>query len=125
MTTNPKIYRAVKAYETPYPDPILFHRGEVVQVKEEYKDDPDWVDWVWCEGGEDNHAWVPKQYLQFDDGQWTLSQEYNARELDLAIGEKLVVTYVVNGFGMAEKPGGERGWAPMNHLRLDEGSEAL
>lgn len=122
MTANPKSYRAVKAYKTPYPDPIIFTRGEVVQVKEEYKDDPDWVDWVWCEGLQDNRAWVPKQYIQFVDSQWVMTQDYNARELDLEAGEKLVVFYVVNGFGMAEKPDGERGWAPMNHLRFDDDS---
>jgi hypothetical protein len=110
-------YIVLKEYESPYPDPIHFQEGEIIEVGETYEDDPDWVDWVWCCGEHHNDAWVPKQFIYFQNGQWVMKRNYNAMELILEIGESVNVLEIVNGFGMAEKSDGSRGWVPMNHLQ--------
>lgn len=109
-------YTVVKEYITPYPNSIFFHQGEVVEIGEEFAEDPDWENWVWCKGGNNNQAWTPKQFLEIENDRGIFKRDYDARELSLWVGEELIVGEVVNGFGMAEKASGERGWAPMNHL---------
>jgi hypothetical protein len=109
-------YRVIEAYRSPYPEPILFQKGEVVVVGEEFSDDPDWLGWIWCEGGGGNSAWVPEQYLQVRDGRGVFLRDYNAMELSISAGETLGVGEIVNGFGMAQKPDGLRGWVPMRNL---------
>ena len=115
---KPQLYTVLKAYTSPYPDPILFHEGETVTVGQEFTEDADWKGWMRCEGMHNNIAWVPKQYLTIDGPKGRLKREYNAMELSVHVGEKLVVYACVNGFGMAENSLGIRGWVPMNHLEI-------
>ena len=110
-------YRVIAEYQSPYPDPILFHKGETVTIGREFTDDPDWKNWVWCEGQNDNQAWVPKQYLEIEAGQGIFITDYNALELSVTVGEVLYIYEIVNGFGMAEKQNRERGWVPLNYLQ--------
>jgi hypothetical protein len=118
--TNSKRYFVIEDYQSPYPEPIIFLKGEKVIIRKEFTDDPDWKDWVWCEGEHDNQAWVPKQYLGIEAGKGVFNTDYNALELSVAVGEMLRVHETVNGFGMAEKPNGERGWVPLRNLQVEE-----
>lgn len=111
-----KKYKVILEYESPYPTPIIFQAGERVKVGEKFEDDPDWENWFWCEGENQQKAWVPKQYLQIDGSVGFFLQSYNALELTLHPGEILTVYEEVNGFGMAEKQGGQKGWAPLKNL---------
>ena len=113
-------YRVIKDYESPYPHPLTFHKGEVVNLGEEFSDDLDWKDWIWCEDANGVKAWAPKQYLEISEAQGTFIRDYNAMELSLSVGDVLEVDEIVNGFGMAEKADGDRGWAPMKNLMLEE-----
>ena len=114
-----KKYRVIENYQSPYPEPIIFCKREKVIIGKEFTDNPDWKDWLWCEGQNDNQAWVPKQYLDIESGQGTLITDYNALELSVVIGETLSIHEIINGFGMAEKPDGTCGWVPMKCLELE------
>ena len=118
--TKPKRYRVIAEYQSPYPDPIIFHEGEKVTIGKEFTDDPDWKDWVWCEGEHDQEAWVPKQHLEIRGNTGRFITDYNALELSVAIGETLNIYEIVNGFGMAEKSNGECGWVPIKNLQEEE-----
>jgi hypothetical protein len=120
MNGKPIKYRVIKEYKSPYLDPIFFRKGDIVQLGKEFTDDPDWKDWIWCEGARDNKAWVPKQYLDIGESVGTFKRDYNAMELSVAVGEKLDIYEIVNGFGMAEKSNSVRGWVPMKNLELDK-----
>lgn len=120
MELSGKRYRVIVDYQSPYPDPIIFHQGETVQVGKEFTNDPDWKDWIWCEGEHDNKAWVPKQYLKTEAGSGVFLTDYNARELSVTVGEVITVYEIVNGFGMAEKQNGERGWVPLKNMQSEE-----
>lgn len=114
--TSPRRYRVIEAYRSPYPESILFRKGEAVTVAREFDDDPAWQDWVWCQGERGNSAWVPKQHLEIAGGRGVFLFDYDARELSLQVGELLDVYDIVNGFGMAQKSDGTRGWIPMRNL---------
>ena len=85
-------------------------------VGQEFTDDPDWKDWVWCKGQNNNQAWVPKQYLEIEGNTGRFVTDYNALELSVAAGEMVKVYETINGFGMTEKQNGERGWVPLRNL---------
>lgn len=115
---KPQKYRVIQDYQSPYPDPIVFRRGEKVTVGREFKDDPDWLNWRKCEGKDKNAAWVPVQYLTIEGKKGIFKQDYNARELTIVTGEILGIYEVLNGFGMAEKSNGNKGWVPMRNLEI-------
>ena len=117
MTVKPEHYRVVREYRSPYPDPIIFRKGEKTIVGQEFKEDPDWKDWVWCEGS-NKKAWVPKQYIAINGANGIFNRDYNAMELSVKAGEELVVYEIVNGFGMSEKPDGTKGWVPMRNMEI-------
>jgi len=116
LIAEPRLHRVIQDYQSPYPEPIFFREGEKVIVGQEFIDDPDWKDWVWCKGRNNNEAWIPKQYLEIEMNTGRFVTDYNALELSVAAGEMVKVYETINGFGMTEKQNGERGWVPLRNL---------
>ena len=108
-----KRFRVVKEYQTPYPDSIPFRQDEEVEIKREFTEDPDWKDWIWCEGANNNSGWVPRQYVKQSGARGVLLKNYDAKELTVQPGVVLVVHEILNGFGMSRDPDGNMGWVPM------------
>lgn len=119
MTVKPERYRVIKEYNSPYSDPIVFQKGEEVKVGQEFKEDPDWRNWIWCEGN-NKKAWVSRKYIDIDGTDGIFNRDYDARELSVKSGERLVVYEIVDGFGMSERPDGTRGWVPIRNLKIEE-----
>ena len=113
-------YRVIKAYQSPYPLPIIFQKGERVEIEREYTEDPDWENWVWCKGKNNKYSWEPKQYLIISIRKGRFKKDYNAMELSVIEGEELTLNEVINGFGMAEKENGTKGWVPMKNLMQEK-----
>ena len=119
MTAKPEHYRVVRDYESPYPNSMSFLKGELVKVGQEFKEDPDWENWVWCEGN-NKKAWVPKQYIKILGTTGIFERDYDALELSVQVGEKLIVHEIVNGFGLSEKPDRAKGWVLMRNLVIEK-----
>ncbi len=49
---------------------------------------------------------MPKQYLEIEGKEGTFIRDYNTMELSVSIGERLLVSEIINGFGMAENSDG-------------------
>lgn len=116
MKDGLKTYRVIEAYRSPYPLPIIFEQGEQVDIGKEFSDDPDWKNWVWCKGKDEKQAWAPIQFLMIEGETGAFRRDYNALELSVTEGEELVVHEEINGFGLAEKADGKRGWVPLRNL---------
>jgi hypothetical protein len=112
-------YRVVKDYVSPYPESIFFLKGERVTVGKRFKEDPDWQNWVWCEGENGKKAWVPEDFLDSDGKNGIFNRDYDAKELSVRVGEVLAVSEIVNGFGMSEKSDGVKGWVPMRNMEIE------
>ncbi|MBN2601381.1 MAG: hypothetical protein JXR87_05275, partial [Candidatus Marinimicrobia bacterium] len=113
-----KPYHVIKTYQSPYPNPVIFNKGDSVIIGKEFHDIPDWKDWVWCKYKTGCRAWIPKQYLVISGNLGILNRDYNARELSVEPGEIISIFEIINGFGMAEKSDGDKGWVPLNHLEI-------
>lgn len=122
MKSKPIRYQVTRDYKSPYPNPLIFKKGDRVEIGEEFNDDPDWKNWLWCEGP-DHKAWVPKQFLKMNGKEGILKRDYDAMELSVNVGEALLIQKIVNGFGMAEKSDGTKGWVPMKNLVRDESEQ--
>ena len=120
MKNKPVKYRVIKEYKSPYPDPLIFKKGDIVETGKEFTEDPDWKNWIWCERADNTKAWVPEQYLEITGKKGTFKKDYNAMELSVTVGEELLIYEIVNGFGMAEKPDGTKGWVPMKNVELEK-----
>ena len=110
-------YKVITPYQSPYPNPIIFKKGERITICKEFTDDPDWKDWLWCIGENNNEAWTPKQVIDRSDTGTFMNRDYNALELTIEPGETLTITEIINGFGFATKENGENGWVPMKCLQ--------
>ena len=111
-------YKVVKTYHSPYPDSIFFHKNDMVEIGEEFNSDSKWKNWIWCKGINNNEAWILKQYLNIVGKQGTINTDYNARELDVLVGDELSGHELINGFVMAEKMNSDKGWVPLKNLIL-------
>ena len=109
-------YLVIEPYPSPYPNPMIFRKGERITIGKEFTDDPDWKDWLWCRGDNNYQAWVPKQFIDIAGKKGIMNRDYNALELSIGPGERLTVYEAVNGFGWAVKDTGEKGWVPMKNL---------
>jgi hypothetical protein len=116
MEGRPRKHRVIKEYKSPYPIPNVFREGEQVEILKEFTDDPDWENWVWCKGKNGKQAWAPVQYLTIDGETGIFRRNYNAMELSVSAGEELSVYEEINGFGMAEKADGKKGWVPLRNM---------
>jgi hypothetical protein len=110
-------YIVIRDYESPYPDPRVFQKGEQVKIFNKFNEDPDWKNWIWCVGKNGKKAWVPLEYLNVDGRNGTFNREYNSMELSVKAGEILIVCEIVNGFAMSEKLDGTRGWVPIRNMK--------
>ena len=97
----------IEAYKSPYPDSIIFEKGEEVEVGDKYHEDPDWNDWHWCKAIGEKKAWIPRQFIDIHRNEGTLNTKYDARELNLQPNEVVIVHKIVNGFAIAENSNGE------------------
>ena len=113
-------YRVTEEYTSPYPNPIIFQNGDMVKIGDEFTENPEWENWIWCEGTDNRKAWVPKQNLDIHGDMGKFRREYNAMELSVSVGEKLSVHEILNGFALAEKEDGVVGWVPLKNIELEE-----
>ena len=111
-----KKYTAGSTYKSPYPNPILFKKGDEVKIIKEFTEDPDWEDWLWCEGANNNAAWTPKQFIDRSGETGIINCDYNAMELSVEPGEIVIISKIVNGFGIGEKEDGTKSWITMKIL---------
>ena len=72
-------YRVIEDYRSPYPEPLVFLRGDRVRIGQEFRGDSEWMGWIWCEGLSGVKAWTPKGYLVINGKEGEFTKDYNAR----------------------------------------------
>jgi SH3-like domain-containing protein len=102
----------VSDHESSYPNPISFKRGDDLMIG---KKDTEFQNWMWVTTKDGNQGWAPVQYLQITDEQKAVAmQNYTATELDINVGDELLVHYELNDWRWVEKKDGSCGWVPLN-----------
>ncbi|MCB2113452.1 MAG: hypothetical protein KDD85_07870 [Parvularculaceae bacterium] len=106
---------AVEDYRPANNDPIAVAAGEIVTPDATRKSDL--FGWIWCAGPDGREGWAPLQWIDRTRTPWRMKRDFDARELTLKIGDRLVLLYGESGFAMARGPDGKQGWAAMGLLQ--------
>ncbi|ALN93186.1 MULTISPECIES: SH3 domain-containing protein [Lysobacter] len=110
----------VADYRTRHHDPIRFEAGEIVQLGER---DDEWPAFVWTRVADGRAGWAPCDLLRpLDAGRAEALCGYDARELDVSVGQSLRLLDELGGWWWAQREhDGAQGWVPARHLRILQG----
>lgn len=98
------------AHHTCYLNPIAFRAGERVRIGHEDDEFPGWVRTFTADG---NEGWAPLSLLTpIGTEEAQARQDYTARELDVAAGERVRVERELAGSGFTTKRGNQAGSRP-------------
>jgi len=110
---TPTRLRVVLAYESPFPGPLAFRRGERFAFE---RKPTEWAGWIWCRAADGRSAWVPESWVAIAGEHCTLVRDYDAVELSVEAGEEVVAEWFESGFAWATDARGRRGWVPLRCL---------
>ncbi|MBU0692258.1 hypothetical protein KKC97_00020 [bacterium] len=97
-----------------FPDPLKLKRGEQVKLGEK---DAEWPGWVWGETVFGKGCWVPESYLSIQDHQGQMIRDFDATELNAAVGTRLRIIEETDGWYWCETDQGLCGWIPVNKTK--------
>jgi len=109
-------YRVLKAYQSPYTEPLTLRKGQ--RLRREPRE-CEWPGWIWCttEGGKSR--WVPGSWVQKDGEHCLPRRDYTATELSVEEGETVTVLLVESGWAWATNESGQSGWVALDHLAFE------
>ncbi|MFW9877210.1 MAG: SH3 domain-containing protein [Candidatus Thorarchaeota archaeon] len=109
--------RVIEGYNSPYTDPLLFKKNEVVSIGEK---ESEWFGWIWCTNNAGKSRWVPENYIEIHRNRGKLKKDYNAVELNVKTGEELTIKEEEAEWYWVINQEGKNGWVPIKHVQLIE-----
>ncbi|MFX1364972.1 MAG: SH3 domain-containing protein [Promethearchaeota archaeon] len=107
--------RVIKKYESPYTDPFLITKGEMLSISEK---DSEWSGWIWCTKKNGISRWVPESYLEIEGNSGKANQDYKATELSVNVGEELFIEQEEAEWYWVTNQQGKSGWVPIKNVQL-------
>ncbi len=114
-------YRAVKAWQVHYPDPVRGATGDRLILG---RRDDEFPGWVWATAADGRAGWVPEGWLRVEGESGILLRDYTAAELSLAPNDMVSGELTEGGWLWATTPSGQQGWAPLSHLEIRDEAAA-
>jgi hypothetical protein len=129
MTTNDAVttresYDATVTtpWEAIYSNVVAAQAGERVEAtarQADWRENPGWI-WRWCRDSHGREGWVPEALLMVvNEGEATLSEDYDASELTVAAGTRVTVEREMAGWALChttDQTTPARGWVPLECL---------
>ena len=117
-----KAYVVTDAHVSEYPEPIDLKAGDVVSVGREYDGPEPWAGWYFCSAPGQKDGWVPGQVIdRGEPGSGVITEDYSARELTTAVGDRLTGSRMLNGWLWARRMSdGATGWVPLTTLEASD-----
>lgn len=114
MTETSMQARVIRDYHTQYANPIRFAIGEIVTLGAR---DTEWPAFIWTITADGNAGWAPFDWLKpLGDDRAEAMRDYSAQELDVAIGDDVVLRHELGGWWWCSHADGRCGWVPVEHL---------
>ncbi|MFX1281185.1 MAG: SH3 domain-containing protein [Promethearchaeota archaeon] len=110
-----KYCKVIKEYKTPFPDPLKIEKDEYVQIEER---ESEWPGWIWCITKIGKEGWVPKSYLEIQEINAKLLQNYDATELSVMVGEEFMIEDEESGWFWVTNEQGKKGWIPIENVKI-------
>jgi diadenosine tetraphosphate (Ap4A) HIT family hydrolase len=109
------VCRVIADYRSAFPDPLIIQPGEELWAGER---DPRWSGWVWCRNREGHSGWVPEAYICKKGSTYRASRYYDATELTVKTGERLIVEGQESEWLWCQDERGKRGWVPSENVEI-------
>ena len=108
---------ATEEHKSNYPNPICFKSGDCLILE---KKETEFEGWVWVTTNDGNQGWAPIQYIQLkkESSMAVAKRDYTAKELDIYVGDVLLLHHKLNDWGWVEKKDGSCGWVPMKTTKI-------
>ena len=105
----------IEEYNSPYAEPCIFEKGEIVLVGEK---DSEWSGWIWCTKDSGESRWVPENYLEIHGDNGKILRKYNSKELAVNVGEEFIILEEEAEWFWVENETGKSGWVPIKNVNL-------
>jgi uncharacterized protein YgiM (DUF1202 family) len=103
-------YTVVIAHRSSFPNPICFSTGDAVEVG---RRDEKYPGWIWVKVSSGKEGWAPETMIEIHTSNKARAlSEYNARELDTFVGERISCLKEYGDWTWVENEDGETGWIP-------------
>lgn len=99
-------------------NPPVGRAGEQLEATgrvEVWRETPGWT-WRWCRDSQGREGWVAEALLVVNGTEATLREDYDARELTVAVGARLIVERELAGWVLCHTAEGASGWVPLECL---------
>jgi hypothetical protein len=106
--------RIQKAHKNSFDYPFDFYNDTPIKVLESDKEN---LNWKKCRLADGTEGWVPETAIEETQEGWRTIQDYSALEMDVEIGEEIIVYEELFGWAWAEKDTHEHGWIPIECYR--------
>jgi len=110
------IARVISDYDAIYPDPISGQAGDQLAIDESRETDI--PGWVWCIHPSGKCGWTPVAWLDRQGNSARLLRDYDAIELTIRVGDRLVCHHELSGFMWVTDATGKGGWVPSSHVEI-------
>lgn len=105
--------RVIKAYHTPFPDPLIIKAGDKLDLSDR---ESGWPGWIWCTTSAGQSGWVPAAYVEPMGRLGLARRDYDATELSAEVGEELTVGNEESGWLWCADRLGRSGWIPVENV---------
>ena len=82
------------------------------------REDPEFPGWKWCTARDGRSGWVPIELLSGTGPEANTIQDYSAQELNVTLGEELIIEDARHAWLLVRNTKNERGWIPASHVRI-------
>lgn len=116
MMNAMRIVRVIKDHKGEFATPLITKTGETLEGQEK---ETQWDGWLWCKNSAGTQGWVPKAYLEplpKEAGRFKILKDYTAKELNVKVGEELIILLEESGWAWVRTPLGDEGWVPLENL---------
>ncbi|MCK4381341.1 MAG: hypothetical protein KAW51_09415 [Candidatus Lokiarchaeota archaeon] len=107
--------RVIEKYESPYIDPLLIAKGEILTIGEK---ESEWSGWIWCTNKDGESRWVPENYLEIHGNSGKAKHDYNSTELSVKVGEELIIEKEEAEWYWGTNQAGKSGWVPIKNVQI-------
>jgi hypothetical protein len=119
----PHTVTVVTAHTSTFPKPLMLRAGDTLHFNpgdklnsERHKSK--WPRWIWCTAADGTKGWVPEKYVRVEANSCVLLRDYNATELTVSEGERLLVQFEESGWSWCRTARGLEGWVPKENTEL-------
>ncbi|MEE9552738.1 MAG: SH3 domain-containing protein [candidate division Zixibacteria bacterium] len=98
-------------------DPFIMAEGDRLEFREI---SGEWPGWIYCINQNAQEGWVPESYVKISGGFGVALFPYDAVELSVRIGDRLIVTGEDSGWCRCVAENDKRGWVPARYLEFEQ-----